>query len=154
MSLGMDSLPEPTECQGQRDHYVTGSFWGLWSLTGELVDGFAVSITQSLFKGNLKRAEALGASRFMTGQCWRDLPIHSSKHFWVACPTQGHGGRQSSPRIFFPPNNFLQILLQEYRILKPSKASWEHLQRILGLLWNLLPVGDAGNTSKGKSHPY
>lgn len=103
MSLGMDSLPEPTECQGQRDHYVTGSFWWLWSLTGELVDGFAVSITQSLFKRNLKRAEALAASRFMTGHCWRDLPIHSSKHFWVACSAQGHEGKQSSPRIFSPP---------------------------------------------------
>lgn len=75
MSLSMDSLTEPTECQGQRDNYVTGRFWWLWSLTGEPVDGFTVSITQSLFKGTLKKAQALVASCFVTGQCWCGLKL-------------------------------------------------------------------------------
>lgn len=68
VSLSMDSLPKPTQCQGQRAHYVTDSFWWLWSLTGELLARFSVSITQFRFKRNLKTAEVLLASCFTTGR--------------------------------------------------------------------------------------
>lgn len=84
MSLSMDSLTEPTECQGQRDHYVTGRFWRLWSLTGELVDGFTVSMTLSTFKGNLKKALALLASCFMTGQCWCGLKMEGFTYLIIS----------------------------------------------------------------------
>lgn len=154
MSLSMDSSPEPTECQGQRDHYVTGSFWWLWSLTGELVDGFAVSITQSLFKGNLKRAEALVASRFMTGHCWCGLKQEGFTHSFI----------QTSMSLLSRRGSWSQVKLVKYDFffhLTTSSNYWSkrilkfslHLQFILHL--GLLPAGDARTTYKGSQiHPH
>jgi len=124
MSLSIDSLPEPTECQGQRDHYVTGSFWWLWSLTGELVDRFSVSITQSPFKGNLKKAWVLLALRFMTGNCWCEiyLFIHPDM-FQSSILSKGRGGKQSI-RWFIFPHNFLQLGVQNHQAFyEPSKTN-------------------------------
>lgn len=151
MSFSMDSLPEPTECQGQRDHYVTGSFWWLWSLTGELVDGFAVSITQSLFKGNLKRAQALVALRFMTGHCWWGLKQEGFTYSFI----QIFMSRLSRPGSwwqakchFISPNNFLQLLLQECRIPKSSKC------QLGDVALSEYPGSALGCFPKGKRHPY
>lgn len=126
MSLSMDSLPEPTQCQGQRDRYVRGSFWWLWSLTGELVDGFAVSITQSCFKGNLKRAEALLASHFMTGRCWCGLKWDGYVHLFIQTfmsHLSRQGGEQCRPStILF----LIKQLSQTTRVqVGFSKAFWE-----------------------------